>query len=173
MAGKMFDVRIDNQQVSKLKMKLEKYPPFAIEQGLENVNQFLNSDPFKQSMYPESKSGDPFVWSSEKQRRAFFASDGFGRGIPTKRTYELANSGGFTVEKKFQSLYIVYQNTAPYFKWVQGQFSQIIGHIIRGWKPANRFVVDANPIIMERFRDGIRKAWAEMDRFIYGGGAGL
>ena len=28
----------------------------------------------------------PIRWTSERQRRAFFASDGFGRGIPTKRT---------------------------------------------------------------------------------------
>lgn len=28
----------------------------------------------------------PLAWRSEKQRRAYFASKGFGRGIPTKRT---------------------------------------------------------------------------------------
>jgi len=30
----------------------------------------------------------PIQWDSVKQRKAFFASDGFGRGIPTKRTGE-------------------------------------------------------------------------------------
>lgn len=28
----------------------------------------------------------PLKWRSERQRRAYFASNGFGRGIPTKRT---------------------------------------------------------------------------------------
>ena len=28
----------------------------------------------------------PIQWDSERQRRAFFATDGFGRGIPTERT---------------------------------------------------------------------------------------
>jgi hypothetical protein len=28
----------------------------------------------------------PVNWDSERQRRAFFATDGFGRGIPTRRT---------------------------------------------------------------------------------------
>ena len=28
----------------------------------------------------------PVKWDSEKQRRAYFATDGFGRGIPTVRT---------------------------------------------------------------------------------------
>ena len=30
----------------------------------------------------------PIQWDTPKQRRAFFASDGFGRGIPTKQTGE-------------------------------------------------------------------------------------
>lgn len=35
---------------------------------------------------PAPKPKYPINWDSEKQRRAFFATDGFGRGIPTKRT---------------------------------------------------------------------------------------
>ncbi len=38
------------------------------------------------------ESGTPIVypvqWDSEKQRRAFFATDGFGKGIPYRRTGE-------------------------------------------------------------------------------------
>ena len=34
----------------------------------------------------------PIAWTSEKQRRAFFATDGFGNGIPYKRTGGLARS---------------------------------------------------------------------------------
>jgi hypothetical protein len=30
----------------------------------------------------------PIDWQTEKQRRAYFATDGFGKGIPTKRTGE-------------------------------------------------------------------------------------
>lgn len=37
----------------------------------------------------------PIRWTSERQRRAFFATDGFGRGIPTRRTHTL--SQGWTV----------------------------------------------------------------------------
>jgi hypothetical protein len=32
----------------------------------------------------------PVRWTSERQRRAFFATKGFGRGIPTKRTGDVA-----------------------------------------------------------------------------------
>lgn len=39
----------------------------------------------------------PIKWQTEKQRRAFFATDGFGRGIPTPRTG--AYTQGFRVQK--------------------------------------------------------------------------
>jgi hypothetical protein len=34
----------------------------------------------------------PINWTSERQRRAFWASDGFGRGIPTRRTDAMVNA---------------------------------------------------------------------------------
>jgi len=37
---------------------------------------------------PGEKPTYPIKWDSVKQRKAFFASDGFGRGIPTKRSGE-------------------------------------------------------------------------------------
>ena len=162
MANPILDVKLDSAQLAKIKIKLEKYPPFVIEQGLESVNTFLNDDSFQTSMYPPATPGAPFEWSSEKQRRAFFATDGFGRGIPTIRTFELARSGKFAVVKKFKSLYITYTNNTPYFKWVQGQFTQIIGHIRRGWKPVNTFVVDHGVFIKMQFEKGIKGAWERM-----------
>ncbi len=36
----------------------------------------------------------PIRWKSEKQRRAFFATDGFGKGIPYKRIGKLAKKRG-------------------------------------------------------------------------------
>lgn len=41
---------------------------------------------------PGERPTYPINWASEKQRRAFFATDGFGRGIPTPRTDGLVNS---------------------------------------------------------------------------------
>lgn len=37
---------------------------------------------------PGSKPIYPIQWDTPRQRRAFFATDGFGRGIPTKRSKE-------------------------------------------------------------------------------------
>ena len=33
--------------------------------------------------------GNPYQWQSEKQRRAYFATNGFGKGIPYSRTNQL------------------------------------------------------------------------------------
>ena len=35
---------------------------------------------------PKARPRSPIQWDSERQRRAFFATDGFGRGIPTTRS---------------------------------------------------------------------------------------
>jgi len=42
----------------------------------------------------------PIQWTSEKQRRAYFATDGFGKGIPYKRkTGKRSLMGGWQVRK--------------------------------------------------------------------------
>jgi hypothetical protein len=46
------------------------------------------------------KSDYPVTWDSEKQRRAFFATNGFGHGIPYKRTGLTV----WSVERKFNEV---------------------------------------------------------------------
>lgn len=52
---------------------------------------------------PKSRPRSPIQWDSVKQRRAFFATDGFGRGIPTRRSgrslkWEISPTGnGYTL----------------------------------------------------------------------------
>lgn len=52
---------------------------------------------------PKSRPRSPIQWDSVRQRKAFFASDGFGRGIPTRRTgrslkWEISPTGtGYTL----------------------------------------------------------------------------
>lgn len=58
----------------------------------------------------------PIKWDSAKQRRAFFATDGFGRGIPTKRTGEYAS--GWKIESITNGY--VLKNDTTYGKYVGG-----------------------------------------------------
>jgi len=59
----------------------------------------------------------PINWDSEKQRRAFFATDGFGRGIPTERTG--AYTEGFKVRRVELRAYALV-NLTPYASHVGG-----------------------------------------------------
>lgn len=70
----------------------------------------------KRMRTPGSPSVSPVAWDSEKQRRKFFATDGFGGGIPTVRTdaipdaweaHQLANGA-------------IVENTAPGAVYVSG-----------------------------------------------------
>lgn len=67
-----------------------------------------------------TKRGDaptyPIKWDSEKQRRAFFATDGFGRGIPTTRTNRYTD--GWKVVKRGEGYSLV--NDSGYAQWVGG-----------------------------------------------------
>lgn len=158
---------IDTAKITKLKDKFNKYGPYAIKAGLNSATAYLNTPSFKMSMYPPSQSGQPFVWSSEKQRRFVMANI----RLPSVRTFNLANSGQFKVDDN--SFWIEYRNPLDYAKWVIHPTTMIIGHIRRGWKPVNEYVKRESTRIVRDFKTAAVKAWDEMDAFIYGGGAGL
>lgn len=84
---------------------------------------------------PTQKTHDennPYQWTSEKQRKAFFATDGFGRGIPTVRTHE--TSGGWTVATEDSDWTRVrIENEAEGAHWVYGDGQQR-GHAADGWR---------------------------------------
>ena len=47
----------------------------------------------------QEKSDYPVTWDSERQRRAFFATNGFGNGIPYKRT----GATKFSIDTSFKN----------------------------------------------------------------------
>jgi hypothetical protein len=72
---------------------------------------------------------NPYQWTTEKQRRAFFATDGFGQGIPTVRTHEGVNSWTVkTQDSDWTRVRIEGGN-----KFVQGD-NQQRGHAAVGWR---------------------------------------
>ncbi len=87
----------------------------------------------------------PIQWTSDKQRKAFFASNGFGKGIPYKRTGTLNRSWRLFVAREPNGGKIVILNTAPYSKFVVGTFAKNDEtaykyiqqfHRNTGWQPA-------------------------------------
>jgi hypothetical protein len=71
----------------------------AIGMTPELVKRFVKKDlqPFTQGLVTRYLRKEPAAvhypieWTSDKQRKAFFATDGFGGGIPTKRTHDLVH----------------------------------------------------------------------------------
>jgi hypothetical protein len=84
-------------------------------------------------------------WKSEKQRRAYFATDGFGSGIPYTRTHELANA--WRVEFESGDPYsgvVTFVNDSPAARFVQGDDAQPM-HLDSGWPQLADSVSQARP----------------------------
>jgi hypothetical protein len=82
----------------------------------------------------------PIAWTSDKQRKAFFATNGFGRGIPTKRTGAL-NDGWHSFSETITGLgtKVIIWNSQSYAQFVVGRFTPS-RHMQRfhrntGWQP--------------------------------------
>jgi len=112
------------------------YPENIREWAKRDLRPFVSQEVGKQLGQEPGAVHYPIEWTSEKQRLAFFATDGFGKGIPYTRTGKLANSwhvrgdytGGIAAINVF--------NTAPQAEYVygdiRGQHQQQF-HINTGW----------------------------------------
>lgn len=97
----------------------------------------------------------PIQWTSELQRKAFFASNGFGKGIPYVRTGALGRSWTVDVEENGQALHVY--NSSPAARYVIGERQQQF-HKNTGWP-------DAKPElekIIEETIDSLIEAWVRL-----------
>ena len=89
--------------------------------------------------YP-GPSVQPVDWQTEKQRKAFFATDGFGGGIPTSRTGELFRH--FDVEASRRALWTKIVNTAEFAQYIIGKLQQRF-HKATGYKQMESYEPEA------------------------------
>ncbi len=121
------------------------------------INSAFNETPPRVDHGP---GGTPYQWNSDRQRRAFFATKGFGRGIPTIRTGELKASWNYEIGKDS----VKFINQANYAQFVVGADIQR-GHKADGWN--NMVAVWANnltfrsskfrAVVMSAVQQAIRK----------------
>ena len=102
---------------------------------------------------PGAKPSYPIKWDSEKQRRAFFATDGFGAGIPTSRTDKLVNA--WQIVKITDGYSLV--NATPYTKYVQGNAYGVLGSGIHSgrWKKFRDIVDEEMEKLPQEIDDAI------------------
>lgn len=107
----------------------------------------------------------PLRWKSAKQRAAYFATNGFGKGIPYRRTGDML--------KRWVTLFIPtpdggdieVRNDSPHVDYVQG-FDQQPFHIDTGWVFAPPIIAEADIVATEFMID----AWYEVGEQIALGG---
>ena len=161
----LLSVQVESAKITRLKDKFARFGPYATKEGLKGASSYLNS--IKGEMYPASRNGSPFVWSSERQRRYVFANI----DLPYNRTMQLANSGRFEVDENY---YMVgYTNSMPAWIFILHPQYQIIGHRTRGWPTINRWTVRQSSRVVSHFKTSVLSAWERMDSEIFGGAPGL
>jgi len=87
-----------------------------------------------------------------RQRRAFWATNGFGHGIPYVRTHRLVNSWEAQFEFTEDGGAFVVENTSPAARFVIGADQQAF-HAATGWIYAPRVVDDFVPIVLTAYEE--------------------
>jgi hypothetical protein len=95
----------------------------------------------------------PIRWKSERQRRAYFATDGFGQGIPYQRTGALNQAWDAKFEFDADGGDFVIENTSPIATYVIGDDQQPY-HEQTGWIKAQEVIDDRIvPLVFNDFEE--------------------
>lgn len=106
----------------------------------------------------------PVSWDSERQRRAFFATDGFGRGIPTGRSGLYEDAWQMA---KLPSGYVVTNDSTPAIYVGGDEYGQGQSMIHQGRWPLFANIADdelqnLNAEVLSELQDTARKDGLEM-----------
>ena len=128
-------IKLETRGLDKVNAYLKSLPRGTLRAALAAFSLYLiGNDQRGLKHYParvEHGPGNPYQWQSEKQRRAYFATNGFGGGIPYRRTGTLKNSWEVKETRGGYQNQIV--NTSPYSQFVQGDDQQR-GHAADKWR---------------------------------------
>lgn len=101
-------------------------------------------------------AGNKYKWNSEKQRKAFFASGGFGGGIPSKRTGQMKDGWKVSVDPYRTTIY----NRVKHAQFVVGD-NQQRGHKADKWRHVQQIVKDNLQGAFRSARNAVGKWIAE------------
>ena len=146
--------------VEKLQEFLKSLPYGTKKAAIEAAAEYLVGDENHGLKYEpervEHGEGNPYQWQTEKQRRAFFATNGCGRGIPTVRTHDLSN--GWTYVPLNNGYDCRITNKTTYATYIQGKTQQV-GHAADLWRRVGKIVSDNTAGAM-------RAAQQAVDRYV-------
>ena len=137
-------ITVNVRGIESLQAFLKTIPRGTIKSAIAAASEYLiGNERHGLSYYParvQHGEGNPYQWQSEKQRRAYFATDGFGAGIPYRRTGDLGRGWEMIPKQDGYQMQIV--NRVPYADFVQGVIQQR-GHYADKWRKA-RDIVSTN-----------------------------
>lgn len=116
--------------------------PKRMQQAFNRATASIRAQLYRDLTKEPPRPSYPIRWKSEKQRRAFFATNGFGRGIPTKRSGRYLK--GWRVLYTPVNAYIgtlTAENNVPYAKFISGDDAQPF-HLDTGWTQAAPVLAD-------------------------------
>jgi len=140
-------IGVDITSITTLNARLKKLPREAQDQGVETANAYIVN---LMRTYP-AKSSAPFVWSSDRQRKAVMAKyrsgEAGGRTQALRTGWKVVGSG----------MKQIVANEVPYAIYVQGE-GQIVGHTSNGWQTTAQIIKSKSKGILQKFEEGVRKA---------------
>jgi hypothetical protein len=140
-------IGIDIQGIATIQNRLSKLPKEAKDMGAESANEYI-----VHAMQVEPpKPTQPFVWSSERQRKyvmAHMRENGYAG-----RTHRLKNAWT-TVGEGYQQMVV---NETPYAEFVQGD-NQIVGHLLNDWNTIKMILKRNGAEILKKFDAGVKRA---------------
>ena len=142
-------IGIDVAGIKEVRVALGKLPDAVIDTGVETSNKYMLE---VEQQYAPSHKGEPFQWTSDKQRRAAFANMRKQGGPPYKRTQRLKKGWKLIGSGRNQIL----ANEVAYAQYVKDP--PIVGHKLREWTSLDQDVAKSTPKLVKKFEEGARKA---------------
>lgn len=129
------------------------------------------SDEPPRRKYPQDYPAGKLEWTSERQRKAFWASDGFGSGIPTVRDHAMSKGWRVTGGATSKGFEMVVENVVEESKFVYGTLAARVStakrpqqrfHAITGWPLATTPVRYWMGIYQDMFAEQFRRRLAKI-----------
>ncbi len=160
----MFEVTIDGEKVEWLKalqiMAAQGFEDTMRDWAKRELRPFVSrrvDDTLRREAPPVVY---PIEWASERQRRAFFATNGFGHGIPYRRTGRYVNSWRVDGDYRGGLSSIRIFNDADYADYVGG-YAQQPFHRNTGWLSAPTVAQRIMAELDELIADGLLRVMDE------------
>lgn len=114
--------RFNSKPIDDLIGYMDSYQQIANEE-MNNALKVIEPLALAELQVEPGKPNYPIQWQSEKQRRAFFATDGFGGGIPHVRTHDLSKAWMIVKTATGGDIVVQIANPRPEAKFVYGSLS--------------------------------------------------